>query len=488
MRDAITWPVMPSRSVLVALALCLLPAAASAQDSTRPPVRCRARGADLILYNGRVETLDRRFSRGDAIAVLRGRVVWVGSTRATLSLFRGCSTKLVDLKGKAVLPGFVDAHTHAFQSIWWTPEDPADDAEAMARLETVQDAQLAVGITTQAEALANPILIPPLHGLDAAGKPYIRTSLYLRRTGNCIDIFDDPDGYSPLNDVTAIPRIPGIKIFADGAGNNPCGYKPATTFEHVGHDPAPFFGDLLFDQATMDTLVQNADAGGWQILVHSIGDRSRDEVLGSYSTILAGDGANPLRHRIEHNNYIRPDQIALYVKYGVLPVVFGYQFTCDINAGLNTLLESATDKSWYQPYRTMFAAGLRVAWHGDWTAAEVTSDPPDSLETWMGGILSSLVTRKEFRPGEICEPQPWSAAETVTIKQAMRMISRNSSFAIGMEDVVGSLEPGKLADMVIVSEDPLTADPDDLHDMRVLVTIVGGVPRYCSASAGSLCF
>ena len=446
---------------------------------------CLALPADTIYYNGRIETLDRRFSRGEAIALLRGRVLWVGPNLVVLGLFRGCGTKVVDLGGQTVLPGFVDAHTHAFQSIFWTDDDPADDAEAIARLKAVQNAQLAVGITTQAEALSNMNLHDLLAAMDAAHELFIRTTMYLRRTGNCIDIFDDPDGLSPVTGVTVQPRIPGIKLFADGAANNPCGYKPATTFEHVGHDPAPFFGDLLFDQATMDGLVQSADAASWQILVHSIGDRSRDEVLASYATILPVNGKNPRRHRIEHNNYMRPDQIALYRRYGILPVVFGYQFTCMNNAGLNTLLESAPDKSWYQPYRTMLAAGLRLAWHGDWTAAEVVGDP--DLDGWMGGILSSLTTRKEFLVGETCLPEPWAAAETITVEQALRLVSTSAAYAIGMESVVGSLEPGKFADMVILSENPLTVDPDLLHEMRVRVTIVGGVPRWCGPTAASYC-
>src|SRR5262249_38619163 len=149
--------------------------------------------------------------------------------------------------GRTILPGFVDAHTHAFASTFWNRPPPDSEAEALDWLRTTQEAQLSVGITTQAEAPVPPGLVDRLRAPASAGDLHSRPTLSLRRTGNCIDIFDDLDGFAPLPDTGLSPRIPGIKIFADGAGNNPCGYAAATSFEQLGHDPSPFFGDLLFD-------------------------------------------------------------------------------------------------------------------------------------------------------------------------------------------------------------------------------------------------
>src|SRR5262249_61894788 len=127
------------------------------------------------------------------------------------------------------------------------------------------------------------------------------------------------------------------------------------------------------------------------------------------------------------------------------------------------------------PHRPSPRAGSAPAGPGDWTAALLVPDGDEARASFMPSILSSLVTRKVFLDGEVCEPQPALAAETVTIRQAMRMVSTSSAFAIGMESVVGSLEHGKLADFVIVSDDPLTIEPDSIHEMRVLATVIGGV-------------
>src|SRR5262249_19928156 len=149
--------------------------------------RCPAEPADTIYHNGTVETLDARFTRGEAIALHHGRVLAVGSSAAIVKRFRGCGTRVVDLGGRTILPGFVAAPAQASAWTFGTRPPPDSEAEALDWLRTTQEAQLSVGITTQAEALVPPGLVDRLRALAAAGDLHIRTTLYLRRTGNCID-------------------------------------------------------------------------------------------------------------------------------------------------------------------------------------------------------------------------------------------------------------------------------------------------------------
>ena len=146
------------------------------------------------------------------------------------------------------------------------------------------------------------------------------------------------------------------------------------------------------------------------------------------------------------------------------------------------------DPSWYQPYQSLFAAGLRVAWHGDWRASDFATDTDDMLRSNFGALLNSLTTRVQHNAdGTACAPPPWYAAEAVTTLQALRMMTINAAYALGTDSVVGSLEPGKFADLVIVNQDPLLLSPSALTGVRVVSTVVGEAPVSCAPEAASLC-
>jgi predicted amidohydrolase YtcJ len=467
--------------VLLVLASLLLPSLAPAR-----PCEPRPFEAETIYRGGTIQTLDKHFTRGEALAVAGGRVLGVGREEVMSLVYAGCGTRFVDLRGNTLLPGLVDAHTHTFQSVFWVYEELPSEEQILDDMAESQEAQLRVGITTQAEALAGRNLRRLLLTLREQGRLHLRTTLYLGRTQPNGTIADFQVDQPQITDVEAQPRQPGIKIFADGTTHGEL--KLATTFTQKWPDrDQPFYGDLYFDQQTMDDLIRLSDADGWQILIHALGDAARDEVLASYSSLLEGEGKNPLRHRIEHNTITRPEQIDAMAELGIVPVVFGNHFTCSVQDPAFEFMQWLPEKGWYQPYRSMFDRGLRVAWHGDWHASQVIHQTPEALSTWFGGLLFSLVTRAEIVDGEVCLPEPWFEAERVSIQQALRMMFANAAYAIGMESVVASLEPGKLADLMIVSGDPLQVDEWDLKDIRVLATIIGDVPRSCAPGSEEFC-
>ena len=133
------------------------------------------------------------------------------------------------------------------------------------------------------------------------------------------------------------------------------------------------------------------------------------------------------------------------------------------------------------PWRSLIDQnpGIKLAWQSDtpWVGLGPITD------------LYSLVTRNEVNVyssyyadlgpvGTVCNASDWLAKEAITREEALEMMTINSAYALHMDDVVGSLEPGKYADLVVLSDNPLSVTENELKDLEVLVTMIGGVVEY----------
>jgi len=197
------------------------------------------------------------------------------------------------------------------------------------------------------------------------------------------------------------------------------------------------------------------------------------------------DGArNTPRHRIEHNALVRPDLIPRYAEIGIVPMIFGKFPTCAFVGDTSKFKYMTPTKyiTWEWPYRPLIDSnpGLHFAWHSDYPVFS-SINPMEHLY--------GMVTRREVSEDgvTICEPAEWAADDRLSVAEALRYMTIESAYSLFREEEVGSLKVGKLADLIILSDNPLEVDHDDILDIQVLMTMVGGKVEHCAQGRVAVC-
>ncbi|MBE9507822.1 MAG: amidohydrolase family protein, partial [Chloroflexi bacterium] len=223
------------------------------------------------------------------------------------------------------------------------------------------------------------------------------------------------------------------------------------------------------------TIVADAHTSGYQVAIHALGDRAVEQTLNAIEFALAGQPNTP-RHRIEHNATVRPDMLPRYSEIGVVALIFG-PYPCGV------VNRSAPEyQAWEWPWRDLLETNpdVHFAWH---------SDTP-----WVGPVapllhLYSMVTPYEVATDgvTICDTPAWLTRKTLTVEEALPMMTIEGAYTLFRDEEVGSLEPGKFADTIILSGDPTTVDPNALKDLKVWMTMVGGLVEWCAPGYEALC-
>jgi len=428
------------------------------RTSTITPQPVIAEPADVIFHNGMVVTLDKSQPFAEAIALHNGLIQAVGMNDKILAL-QGSETKVIDLQGLTLTPGFVDPHTHIFN----------DAPRSGLSLDEAQDLALRNGITTLADMYVDEGFLQQLRSMESAGDLRVRTSLYLVATNNCGEPLGDwYTAYPPTDEFGEMLRIGGVKLFLDGGT---CG--PAAVSEEVKAGEG--MGNLFLRDAELAQIVQRADSAGYQIAIHALGDRAVDQAIDALNAVIDSPG-NPERYRIEHALFMVDGQFGRFSEMGINPVIFGNWPTCSEDGTGYTEDWKHNIRRW----RELVDAnpGLVMAAKTDFPWMVTTSPLTE---------LYSLTTLREVAlDGSICEPAEWLADRTLTVDEALPMLTINSAYVLFMEDEVGSLEPGKLADLVVLSGNPFD-DPGGIKDLSVLVTLVGGTTEYCASGQHVIC-
>jgi predicted amidohydrolase YtcJ len=247
-----------------------------------------------------------------------------------------------------------------------------------------------------------------------------------------------------------------VKIWADG------GMSSRTAAIH-GSYPVPPYGSgiLYFERDQLTEMVRDFDARGFQVCIHAQGDRAIETVLDAYATVLAGPAGNPRRHRIEHGGAMYP---LLAARAAALGIVVASQpgFMSTLGDGFAAAFGDRADDLY--AFRSWRRAGITVAGSSD--APVITADP-------LLGLRDAVLRRTG--DGLVLGP-----AERLAAEDALDLYTTQAAFAMHRESEIGSLEPGKLADFVVLDRNPLRTDPERITDIRVLATVLDGAPVYQS--------
>jgi predicted amidohydrolase YtcJ len=256
-------------------------------------------------------------------------------------------------------------------------------------------------------------------------------------------------------------RIGGLKGFSDGS----LGSTTALFFEP--YDDAPTTrgipADEMFPEGVMLKRVEAADAAGLQVMIHAIGDRANDTILSIYEQVAREHGPRDRRFRIEHAQHLRPQDIARFGRDHVVASMQPYH-CIDDGRWAEKRIGHERAKTAYA-FRSLLDSGAVLAFGSDWTVAPL--DP-------VLGIYAAA-TRRTL-DGK--NPQGWIPEQKITVEEAVRAYTVGSAYAEFADAVKGTVTPGKLADLVILSEDIFRVDPVEIEKVRVRTTIMGGRVVY----------
>jgi len=530
--------------------------------------------ADLVLLGGKIITIDKDFTVAQAVAAKNGIIIAVG-TDQELRDWIGVETRVLNLKGKTVVPGFIDSHIHALiygmdllKINCGTPPnnslfDILDRVKKAAHTTPpgkwimcseykhllLKEKRLINRWDLDQVAQKNPVLLPTLHALSLNGcaleiagitretpdppggriekdpntgeptgvvfetavKPVLAliptphhtdysrmlgivsqellkegiTSIH--EAGGVEDIenaalfraYQDLLKTGPLRvrayvmmTIHSYKDLQEIKNFGfyTGFGNEWLRIGPIKTFidgtfvsRNVAINPPSVddsLGILVWQKEELVEVVKELHQLGWQICGHALGDRGIGLLLDAYEAALNNFSRTNHRHRIEHSGITLP---AIQNRYRKLGVMVAAQPNLLHFFGSNFHFYGPERMRWIYPFRSLLGQGIVVSGGSDCRATPFAP---------THGIWSA-VTRIERNSGKVLVPE-----ERISVKEALKMFTINGAYASFEEDVKGSIEPGKYADMVVLDQDPLNIEVDQLKEMRVLFTILGGNVVY----------
>lgn len=542
----------------LALAALLCAACSSTHDPSGPV-------ADLVLTGGRVWS-GAGLPGGTAIAVSGERVVAVGDD-ASVRAHAGPSTRIVELRGRLVVPGFNDAHVHfidggfgllsvdlrdakdeaefarrigefarglpkgewILQGNWdhelWpskalptralidavTPETPVfinrlDGHMSLANSLALRLARVNRGtkdpaggtivrdatgeptgiLKDNAQSLVSDVIPTPtrdanLRAARAALKEAARFGVTTIQDNSSVDAlptYQDlrrsgeltarmyvwrfaSSALRPLRDngiVTGLGdewiRLGALKILADGS----MGAGTAAFFAPYADDPRTS-GLLLQPVPELTKIIADADAAGFQLAVHAIGDRANSLVLDAFEAAAKAHGPRDRRFRIEHAQVVRKADLARYKALGVIASIEPSHGIDDMRwaekrIGPERVVDSYNVASFVK-------AGIPVAFGTDWFV--------EPLDPRLG--LYAAVTREAVTGGPT---GGWLPQEKITLEQALDAYTRGSAHAEFAEKEKGTLAPGMLADFAVFGRDIFAIPPREMLTTPVDLTVVGG--------------
>jgi predicted amidohydrolase YtcJ len=293
-----------------------------------------------------------------------------------------------------------------------------------------------------------------LHGLAADGRLPVRVTTAQFETAR--PAFESA-GLQPYAGDDLV-RAVSWKVIADGSNQGRSGYQ---SVPYLGRSDR---GRPNYSREELADIITRADAEGWQLMVHANGDAAIEDVIDGYEQALSTGTGSDRRHRIEHCSLATEDQLARMAAIGVSPSFLINHVYFWGRAFRDTLI-GPERAAGLDPVASARAAGLRPSYHSDYNVTPI--DPLRAVQT--------AVTRRVRDGGDVLNPE-----ERDTVEAALRAITIDAAWQTHTDDQLGSLEVGKFADLVFLSDDPQRVDPDAIADITVTQTRLAGAPVVAS--------
>lgn len=525
--------------------------------------------SDLVLINGKIYTLNDSNEIAESVAIKNDKIIYVGSNEG-VKKFIGPNTKVLNLNGKPVFPGFIDTHIHfvkvgfslltldlreahsieelkllvkgaaersskgkwilgrgwdqekfpekrypsrkdldevapenpvilsrvcghvavvnskaleiaginrstpdpeggridrdasgeptgilreAAMALVWSKVPKPSNEDYIKAIELACEEALKHGITSVHLVSAVPEEIKALQVARALGKLKVRVCLYVSAE-YLPEIFKlgIMRGFGD-----SFIRINGIKVLVDGS----LGARTASLREPYNDDPKNT-GVLTISREQLKKVATEAHLGGLQLAIHAIGDNAVEVALDVLSEVLSMHPKSNHRHRLEHVSVISKELIERMARLGVVASVQPRFIISDFWAVDRVGPRRAR---WVYPFKTMIEHGVYTSGGSDCPV-----DPLDPLYQ-----IYSAVSRGKFDGIELYK---YTEMECLSPIEAIKLFTRYASYVGFEENLKGTIEVGKLADMIVLSEDPLNIEANKIKDAYVLITIVGGEIVY----------
>ena len=252
-------------------------------------------------------------------------------------------------------------------------------------------------------------------------------------------------------------RIGAVKAYADGS----LGSGTAYFFEPFSNQPNNhgLLSDEMHPVSLMQDRMMRADAAGLQICTHAIGDQGISIILDLYSEIVKAHGVSDRRFRIEHAQHMAAKDFDRFAKLHVIASMQPYHAIDDGRWAEERIGHDRASRTY--AFRTFLDHGVRLAFGTDWNVA-----PLNPMLSVYAAVTRATLDGKN--------PNGWFPEQKLTVPETVEAYTMGSAYAEFQDNEKGSITPGKLADMVLLSDDIFTIAPAKIRDVKVLRTIVGG--------------
>ena len=421
----------------------------------------QGRGWNQVLWPGKQfparQSLDA--VSGEAAVVLGrvdGHALWVNSRALELAGIVDDTPDpaggqiIRDEQGKATGVLIDNAMTMVFSVM------PADSDERIADYQARALRDLAAnGLTSVHDAGITAQEVRGFRSLLKAGEMPVRVYAML----DVLDPANDADlEAGPSEDDAQLLVVRSVKISADGA----LGSRGAALFEDYSDKPG-HKGLLLLTDEELKHHMTRAVAAGYQVNTHAIGDLANDRVLVNYEMLNQSEASRALRHRVEHAQILRPQDVSRFAAAGIVASIQPTHATSDKNMAGDRLGQERLEAAY--AWATLLDSGAQLAGGSDF--------PVESVNPFFG--LHAAVTRQSH------DNQPeggWFPGQKLSREASLSLFTQDAAFAAHQEKVIGRLLPGYYADFILVSDNYFDQPESAIWNNRVQATYVAGRRVY----------